>query len=365
MKQILGCQSSRLFLLFAGLVLAKTGVAEESPASWVESVVVNGDLRLRYEMIREDEAEDRDRARFRGRLGISADLAPDVRVGIGLATGGDDPVSNNQTFGEGFSTKDIGVNLAYVAWKFRDNWLLTAGKMDKPWFRAAATTLVWDADLNPEGLIVAYKGKKFFGSAGSFIVAERSDEAESRLNTVQAGIELSASANSAVTVAIGYFNYSNTIGQTPFYNDDPEGNTVDVNGNYLFDYDQVELGAQYRTKLGGWPLTLFGDYLVNPEVSREDTAYTFGVTVGEAKKARSMQFGYAWHDTGADALNSTYNDSDLADGLTDASGHYFKARYMIRDNIYFNGSFIFSEFGGFTGNELDFDRVMLDVQFQF
>ena len=166
-------------------------------------------------------------------------------------------------------------------------------------------------------------------------------------------------------MAIGYFDYSNTIGQAPFYNNDPEGNTVDVNGNYLYDYDEVELGAQYRTQLGGWPVTLFGDYLVNTEVSREDTAYTFGVTVGEAKKARSMQFGYAWHDTGADALNSTYNDSDLADGLTDASGHYFKARYMLRDNIYFNGSFIFSEFGGFTGNELGFDRVMLDVQFQF
>ncbi len=365
MKQLLGFRNSRTSLLLAGLALAGTTLAEESPASWADSIVMTGDLRLRYEMIREDGAEDRDRARFRGRLGFSADLAQDVRVGFGLATGGDDPVSNNQTFGEGFTTKDIGVHLAYVAWKFQDNWLLTVGKMDKPWFRAGGTTLIWDADLNPEGLIVTYKGKKLFGSAGSFIVAERSDEAESRLNTVQAGIELPTSADSVVTLALAYFDYSNTIGQAPFYNNDPEGNTVDVNGNYVYDYDQVELGAQYRTKLGSWPLTVFGDYLVNTEVSNEDTAYTFGVTVGEAKKARSMQFGYAWHDTGADALNSTYNDSDLADGLTDASGHYFKARYMLRDNIYFNGSFIFSEFGGFTDKELGFDRVMLDVQFQF
>lgn len=365
MKQMLGYRNLQLCRLFAGLAFAESTLAEESPASWADSVVVNGDLRLRYEMVREDQSEDRDRARFRGRLGISADLAPDVRVGFGLATGGDDPVSNNQTFGEGFTTKDIGVHLAYVAWKFHDGWLLTAGKMDKPWFRAGATTLIWDADLNPEGLIVAYKGKKFFGSAGSFIVAERSDEAESRLNTVQAGIELPISENSAVILALGYFDYANTIGQAPFYDNDPQGNTVDVNGNYVYDYDEVELGAQYRTQLGSWPVTVFGDYLVNTEVSREDTAYTFGVTVGEAKKARSMQFGYAWHDTGADALNSTYNDSDLADGLTDASGHYFKARYMLRDNIYFNGSFIFSEFGGFTGSELGYDRVMLDVQFQF
>ena len=353
------------FGVLSGLAPAAITLAEDSPASWTETLEVNGDLRLRYEMIREDGAEDRDRARFRGRIGISAELAPDVQVGFGLATGGDDPVSNNQTFGEGFTTKDIGVHMAYVAWKFHDDWLLTAGKMEKPWFRAGGTTLVWDADLNPEGLIVAYKSRRFFGSAGSFIVAERSDEAESRLNTVQAGVELPVSDESGITLALSYFNYSNTIGQVPFYNDDPEGNTVDVDGNYVFDYDEVELGAQYRTRVGGWPLTVFGDYLVNTEVGREDTAYTFGVTVGEAKKARSMQFGYAWHETGADAMNSTYNDSDLADGLTDASGHYFKARYMLRENIYFNGSFIFSEYGGFTGTELGFDRVMLDVQFQF
>ncbi len=365
MKQPLGFANFPLCLLFSGLALGGTTVAEESPASWADRMVMTGDLRLRYEMIREDQAEDRDRARFRGRLAISADLAEDVRIGFGLATGGDDPVSNNQTFGEGFTTKDIGVHLAYVAWKFQDNWLLTAGKMDKPWFRAGGTTLIWDADLNPEGLIVAYQGKKFFGSAGSFIVAERSDEAESRLNTIQAGIELPTSGDSAVIVALSYFDYSNTVGQVPFYNDDPEGNTVDVAGNYVYDYDEVELGAQYRTELGNWPLTVFGDYLVNTGASDEDTAYTFGVTVGEAKKARSMQFGYAWHDTGADALNSTYNDSDLADGLTDATGHYVKARYMLRDNIYFNGSFIFSEYGAFTGNELGFDRIMLDVQFLF
>ena len=66
MKQVLMCKCSRLCLLFAGLALAGTSVAQESPPSWVESVVVNGDLRLRYEMIREDESEDRDRARFRG-----------------------------------------------------------------------------------------------------------------------------------------------------------------------------------------------------------------------------------------------------------------------------------------------------------
>ncbi|HSD70844.1 MAG TPA: putative porin, partial [Woeseiaceae bacterium] len=140
MKQMLVSFRLGFFGMLSLLAPLAITLAEEAPASWTETLAVNGDLRLRYEMIREDGTEDRDRARFRGRIGISAELAPDVRVGFGLATGGDDPVSNNQTFGEGFTTKDIGVNLAYVAWKFHDDWLLTAGKMEKPWFRAGGTT---------------------------------------------------------------------------------------------------------------------------------------------------------------------------------------------------------------------------------
>jgi hypothetical protein len=365
MKPMLGQRIPTLCALLAGLAAAGATLAEESPPSWTESLTFAGDLRLRYEMIREDGSEDVNRARFRGRAGVSADLAENVRLVFGLATGGDDPVSTNQTFGDGFTTKDIGVDLAFVSWAFRDDWSLTAGKMHRPWFRAGGTSLVWDSDLTPEGLLVAYQGNRIFGSAGSFIVAERPDAAESRLNTLQAGIDLPFSEKSSVAVALAYFDYTNTIGQAPFYDNDAQGNTVDVNGDYVFDYDEIEFGAQYQTRMGAWPVTLFGVYLMNTEVSREDTAYTFGLQVGEAKKPRSMQFGYAWHDTGADALNATYNDSDLADGQVDATGHYFRARYSLREKIHLNGSFIFSEYGKFTNSETGFDRIMLDVQFEF
>ena len=37
-----------------------------------------------------------------------------TEVGLGMATGGDDPVSTNQTLGGGGSTKDVRLDLAYA-----------------------------------------------------------------------------------------------------------------------------------------------------------------------------------------------------------------------------------------------------------
>jgi hypothetical protein len=367
MKAIRRHPSACTILALAGVALFGSATAEDaSPApSWADSLEVSGDLRLRYEMIREDQSEDRDRPRFRGRIKLSADLAPDIRAVFGLATGGDDPVSNNQTIGDGFTTKDIGVNLAYLEWSVNENWMLSGGKMPQPWFRAGGTALLWDSDLNPEGLALNFEHNRLFGSAGSFLIAERSSASESRLNTIQAGVNLPVTADSALTVAVGYFDYTNTIGQAPFYDNDAQGNTIDANGNYVFDYSEFEVGVQYKTSAANLPLTLFGDYVVNTDVSREDTGYTLGFTAGDGKRPGTVQFSYAWQDTGADAINATYNDSDFANGMTDASGHYIKARYGVRDNIYLGGTLIISEYGGFTGNPRDYDRLMLDVQVSF
>ena len=364
MKQMLAGHTTWLSI-FAALSCAGPSLAAEEAPGWADRIVVHGDLRLRYDMVREDLSEDRDRARFRGRFGITGDISPDVKAVFALATGGDDPVSANENFGDGFTTKDIGIDLAYVEWQFGGDWTFTGGKMPKPWFRAGDTTLVWDGDLNPEGLVVSYGGKKLFGSAGTFVVEERSSDAESRLNTLQAGVKLPVADDSQLTMALALFDYTNTIGNEPFYDGNPQGNTVDAAGNYVFAYSEVELGAEYKTQVGNWPLTFFGDYVVNTEVDREDTAYTVGIAVGAAKAPGSMQFNYAWHDTGADALIATYNDSDLADGITDATGHYFRARYVLREKIVLTGSFIFSEYGDFTGNPRDFDHFMFDIQFNF
>lgn len=47
----------------------------------------------------------------------------------------------SQTFDDGFSTKDIGIDQAYVDWKITDELNFFGGKMKNPLFRAGGVPL--------------------------------------------------------------------------------------------------------------------------------------------------------------------------------------------------------------------------------
>ena len=110
-------------LVLAAFVALVTysNTASADDQSWTDRIAVNGDFRLRYEGIDEDFESRRDRARFRARLGLKAEVADNVDFVLRLATGGDNPTSTNVTLDSGFSTKDIGVDLAYIDWAITDN----------------------------------------------------------------------------------------------------------------------------------------------------------------------------------------------------------------------------------------------------
>lgn len=359
--------TTRLSAILAATVilLPVLSHAGDRVPDWVDSIGMSGDLRLRYEAIRQSAREDRKRSRYRGRFKIDADVSGDVNVVFGLATGGDDPVSTNQTFGDGFSTKDIGVDLLYVNWKINEDFRFFGGKMKQPWYRAGRTTVLWDNDLNPEGAAVDFEHGRFFASAGGFLVEERSSDSNTMLYYGQGGVTFTLTDESSLTAGAGFFQYDDTAGFEPFFRARANGNTVDADGNYLFDYRNVELFAQYDTKLGRWPLTVFGEWIRNTEVDIEDTAYSAGFIVGKAKKQGTSQFSYAYHDTEADAAVGTFTDSDFAGGNTDSNGHYLRGRYVLRDNLMLGFTLILSEFGEFSGTEVDYDRLMLDFEVRF
>ena len=159
------------------------------PKTWVDSITFKGDLRYRNETIEDDSKLDADkdtytrqRDRIRARLGAEAKVNDNVKAGIEMSTGQSDPVSGNQSLGDGFGKKEFRLNLAYVDYSF----LLDsphevhgiAGTMKNP-FITFNDDLVWDGDLTPEGL--AAKGRYAAGpltllaNSGYFWAQERSD----------------------------------------------------------------------------------------------------------------------------------------------------------------------------------------------
>jgi hypothetical protein len=356
-----------LLIAVASATVAMPVFAEDGSSTWVDRVNFYGDLRLRYEDIDEqgNPGAERDRERGRARIGLKADVTPNVKFIAGIATGGDNPVSRNVSGDSGFSTKEIGLELFYVDWAVNDELTVYAGKMKNPLFRAGGAPLVWDSDLNPEGAAASFASGIFFANAGMFSVEERSGEDDSKLYAAQGGVKLDIGESNKLTAGLGYFEFTNTIGNEPFYNGRAKGNTVDADGNYVYEYKNTELFAQFDTQVGGWPLRLYAHYTVNNEVDIEDTAFAYGAKLGSAKKQGSQQVSYTYQDIEADSVIGTFNDSDFGGGGTDSSGHMVKYKYMLRDAISVGGTLFINEVDRFQGTPHDFDRVQIDVEFKF
>jgi hypothetical protein len=205
----------------------------------------------------------------------------------------------------------------------------------------------------------------FFGTAGGFSVEERSSADDSLLFVVQAGYTFAVGENASLTAGAGYFSYSNTVGNEPFYNGRSNGNSVDLNGDYIYDYKNTEVFAQFDTKVGDWPLRIYAHATQNNEVSTEDMGYAVGAKVGSAKADGDMEFSWTFQDIEADSVIGTYNDSDFGGGGTDSDGHLLKAKYAVSKKIFVGGTLFLNNVDRFQGAEHDYNRLQLDVEFKF
>lgn len=356
-----------MVLIVAALValLAGSNTAYAEDKSWTDRIAFNGDFRLRYEGIDEDFESRRDRARFRARFGLKAEVSDNMDFVLRLATGGNNPVSTNVTLDSGFSTKDIGVDLAYIDWAITDNLDFHGGKIKNPMFKAGGAPLIWDGDLNLEGFALKYGNGGFFGTVGGYSVEERSSSDDSLLFAVQGGGKFAVGDSAKLTAGAGYFAYTDTVGNSAFYNGSSKGNSLDLNGDYIYDYKNYELFAQLDTKVGEWALRVFAHATQNQEVSEEDTAIAFGVKLGDAKKQGQSQYSWTYMDIEADSVIGTFNDSDFGGGSTDSEGHMLKAKYAYSDKVFLGGTLFINEVDAFQGVEHDYSRIQIDVEFKF
>src|SRR6202007_1772347 len=111
------------------------------------------------------------------RRGLRGTLLDDCFFGVRLETG-QNPRSANVTFGDdtsgsatassngAFSKTSDGINVgqAYVGYRGFPDLTLTIGKMPNP---LVSTFMIWDSDINPEGLAEQWKHTFSIGSTGA------------------------------------------------------------------------------------------------------------------------------------------------------------------------------------------------------
>ncbi len=327
---------------------------------WLKGIKFGGDFRLRYETIfNRTNKSDRHRGRFRLRLNFAKKLCDELDVVIRLASGDSSSGrSTNQTFDGAFSQKDIWIDRAYAV--YRPNWLkgleLAGGKLKNPFVH---TDIIWDSDLNPEGVYEKYvfnitDSFKTFITLGQLMIEEEDSDENSKdasLFAYQAGYNWDIE-NSQWTLAATLYDYSNLeeVGL-----DDGSGNTGEDG------FKLVNVTSFWKTKLFGIPVKLYGDYAKNTDSEDNDYAYALGFSIGKIKKKGDWSFGYKYARIEPDAVVGIFADSNF--GGSNRRGSKFSLKYKFHPQIVFAATTWLTD--SVRGDNDKYTDVALDLIFKF
>lgn len=358
--------------------VVNTPVPAAAPG-WTDRVRMNADLRLRHDQIMPPGTVERIQHRARARVGFELEATDAVRLGLQLASGGDNPRSGNQTFGGVQTRKSIGLDLAFLEWRPTDAVVMTAGKMRYPFVRPGQS-LFFDGDPNPEGAALAFSSGNWFGSAWGFWLDERAADDDAMMVGGQWGWKGTV-GESRLLAAFQYYDLGGVQGRRTFYGCSgsaaianrtmacANGNTViGTNASdavLVHDFRIAEVLTELNLSIGDLPLQLWGDYARNLDPDDLNVAYGLGFTLGKASRPRHWELGAAWHSTEKDALFGQFIDGEFADGRTDSQGWVLRVNYAAARNVVLGTTWFINEQNVDVGTPLDYERLFLDVVVKF
>lgn len=180
--------------------------------------------------------QDRNRFRFRARLGADVDLFDGFTAGMRIATGeNNSPVSTNQTFGANggdFSKYALWLDRAFVKYQPVQDFVGSVGRFDNPFW--SPTDLVWYKDLGFDGFAIQAKhevdeGFTPFFVGGAFPIFNtdlnaglntadlngpiKSPSRDRWLFGTQAGFGARFDPETNFTLAVAYYDFANLRGK--------------------------------------------------------------------------------------------------------------------------------------------------------
>lgn len=342
-----------------------TSASQES--NWSDRIRWQGDFRYRYENIDEAGKDGRNRSRIRARPAMIASITPTLDVGFGLATGGDDPVSSNQTLGGGGTSKGLALDLAYFDWSALEGTHVLGGKFKNFLYKSGGNDMLWDSDWRPEGTGITWSNDLVFATGLGTWIESDSAKQESFASALQAGIVLPLGDRVTLTTGLGYYNFD-VAGLSSVYGDTDDfyGNSYNpVTQTYLYNYHEIEVFAEVGFDLFARPLNIFADYVQNQAVNDNNTGYAFGVHYGEAKKKGQWELGYTYEKLEADAAFGLLVNSDFGVGGTDAKGSIFQGSYALHNGINAVLTYYMTEVGLSQPTQFDVNRLQADLTFKY
>ena len=434
---------------------------------WVSRFKMEGDIRLREQadffgdsnapapnfqangqLIDNTTEDSLHRERVRMRLGINANVTKGVDLGLRLTTGnvngvgvtGDfvgigSPVSTLQTFGTYNSKFSFVLDQVFLKLAPWDPLTVTVGRFPNPFFVGTVgniytgplpkgphtiptagvvhTDLLWDVDLNFEGLAVNLQPwlkeerviKPFF-NAGVFPLQEvnRSETVKAKdkwFYGAQAGFEWAPpDTDTKIRVGAAYFDFSNVAGmRNPNFGDTLFNQSAPLfrqKGNSLFNIDNDGnpttnlwgLAADYKIA----NLTIVADYSkyrpihiigtldfarnvgydegkilartgqsIRPEVNAYQARLTIGYPV-ISERHQWQVFGF-YRRSERDSMLDAFTDSNYLLGGTNHKGYTIQGLYGVAHNTWLGLRYM--SYDHISGLPLAIDTVNLDLNARF
>ncbi|OGS22815.1 MAG: hypothetical protein A2314_03925 [Elusimicrobia bacterium RIFOXYB2_FULL_50_12] len=302
---------------------------------WIQNISMKSDLRLRHQGdFDSTKSFPRIRERMRLRVGFSTRMIESAEAGFGIATGGEttttgggavydtEPTSTNHTFANGFAKAQLMVDYAYIKYA-PAGWLtVTGGKMKAGTHVWNPTDLLWDGDINPDG-VAATAATKVAENTGVFLTGAwltfnesntAADDPDAYI--IQPGFTWKPTDRISVKGALA-FQKLNVNGKLagPNY------------GTPAFDYvaTNPSLDVKFSEIAGPYALGIFGDSVSNGDSgpSSDKSGGAYGLEFGHAKldSLGQWQVKYIKRELQQNSWLNKLGDSDAYGGAVNSTGY--------------------------------------------
>ncbi len=352
---------------------ANTSAGKLNLSSSLTEFKLSGDVRLRHQV--ETQApetasgtpavsNERTRERFRFRFNGDALLQKGWGAGFALETAAAAD-SGNQTFQDANNDYTLLLARAYVSWQPNLNWLFVGGKQKNLLY---TTDLVWDSDINPQGLSENYKyfigAKDTLEVRGGQIIMD--DRAESTAGPggrdawlfVQQGVYThwfgEGSLNSLI-LAPGFMKYNQSVldaadNENPFNGTTRalnvmtfagEVNLANFNGSgtalkFYWDSAYNFTAGTRVTKVYGLSSAAWDK---DPLAWLAGVGYSYGL--GKVQGDYSVKLDY--RQVGLGSVDVNLNDSDFAFGKLNQQGFKLAGSYNVTDFANINVTYFYTK----------------------
>lgn len=383
---------------------------------WVTALRVNGDFRARYDALHgwDTTMPDRNRFRYRARLGVTALMWDNLEAGIRLTSSepvdsfGGDPISGNATFQDNASKKFLYVDLAYGRWTPLDTYsfrnTLGVGKFENPF---TFSEMVFDPDYTPEGAFnqFTYTINDFHSLRWTTLVGVLDELGASSHDPLLLGTAVQWDALWSLKEGRRVMESSLGVGVLGLRN--PEnlpnsavpnqnvGNSRDTNGVLRYHYNPIVVQASFTYTLerfpyysGFFPMRLAGEFMVNPAVSERNTGWWVGAFFGRPGRRRTWELSYRYKYLEADAWYEEMVDSDFGayyeatpggwayrsgrpsyGAGTNAKGHVLRASLSPADALTLSVTYALTDLASNPGRDYGtsdtIGRLLLDAVWRF